>query len=106
MNLQEISMDNIRKAIHFLELAEAGEVVQQKYLFGCTASWVVMTGDPQFNFTHYEYRVEPKPKECYANIYPNSGSAVVYDMGSLADARCARGDGGKTYKCIEVMDND
>lgn len=80
----------IREMISVLEEAERGKVVEFRSLTSNTRTWTVLCpvdDNSQWDFTKYEYRIQPKPREFWIldSFVFNTEKAAIQHSANSSD---------------------
>jgi hypothetical protein len=91
-------MNTIDEAIAILEAIKEGKEIQ--FMGGYT--WLDWNIDGIPNFLEREYRIKPKPRTFWANVYPDQVTSCLYRAKRDAETYC--GQNGETIKVVEVIE--
>lgn len=101
-----MNKDQTKEAIKVMQAYVDGEEIEYKDSSG---AWRAVNGEPLWNFCECEYRVKPKPLECYL-VVDNLGSMAAFSSDAPAHAFIARAsdcqglEGARIIKMREVTE--
>lgn len=95
--MKPINRDRVRELLPVLTAFVNGEPIQMRNLHG---KWVDLDEDVVSPEADIEYRVKPKPREFWLNIYYGKDPGGAYETRFLADSRA----GSSRTECIKVVE--
>ena len=96
-----MNREDTKKAIEVMQAYVDGAEIAVRYFGFCNDA---PDAEPLFNWDAAEYRIKPKPREFWINLYRNDGHSFMVHTSEEEAKRRADTDLKKTIKVREVIE--